>query len=64
MIVLEKAKKGKNPFLWVFFFLNRLLERALLMEAILDFSTPFNPSLFDEIVSVFYTSRHPQVPTN
>ena len=32
------------------------------MEAILDFSKPFNPALLDEIISVFYSPHHPEVP--
>ena len=31
------------------------------MEAILDFSQPFNPTLLDEIVAAFYNVRDPQV---
>ncbi|KNB42717.1 exportin-1 [Blastocystis sp. subtype 4] len=30
------------------------------MEAILDFSKPFNPALLDEIISVFYSPHHPE----
>lgn len=31
------------------------------MEAILDFSHPFDPSLLDHIVSAFYNPQHPEV---
>lgn len=31
------------------------------MEAILDFSQPFNPSLLDQIISVFYNPQNPEV---
>jgi len=31
------------------------------MEALLDFSKPFDPSLLDQIINVFYTPRHPEV---
>lgn len=31
------------------------------MEAILDFSQPFNTALLDEIISAFYNVRDPQV---
>lgn len=32
-----------------------------LMEAILDFSQPFNPTLLDQIISVFYNPQNPEV---
>ena len=31
------------------------------MEAILDFSQPFNPGLLDQIISIFYNPQHPEV---
>lgn len=31
------------------------------MEAILDFSRPFDPSLVDQIITVFYNPQNPEV---
>ena len=31
------------------------------MEAILDFSRPFDPSLLDQIIAVFYNPQNPEV---
>ena len=36
------------------------VEFSMAMEAILDFSQPFNPTLLDEIVAAFYNVRDPQ----